>query len=284
MDVGNTPYTLVSPILKRLNAKQLSTLEENSPTLMPESDEVWALLIEKDFADRPYESGIKRQLLTPQSSSMPNRALYHRYSQERELFRDTSARRLRKLTEKLQREKSKNSIVPIEGIIREPIRRRTSNPRRGTPLWGSSGKPKSILGKAMKDMQHRLLMFGAGQKPSFHSTNAGPFQRQKSPSTIPSRPPRPPRQTQLPPQRTQSPVMAPKALIPPQQQPQPGNVSPERPPDTRKRKTQYPIFMPQKRPQTALPPVSREPVHSHTRKQPEHKSSLQRKVRSSLFH
>lgn len=158
-DVGSTPYHLILPVLKRLNAKQLAALEENSPDLAPDTDELWAALVEKDFADRPL--GNRQNMLNGPSSAMPNRDLYMQYLRDRERFLESSAERLRYHTQKLKREKSKNSIVPIQGFIAEPVfrRRALAVPRPMKPV--SKYSNNSILGKAMKDIQHRLLMFGA---------------------------------------------------------------------------------------------------------------------------
>lgn len=157
-DVGSTPYHLILPVLKRLNSKQLAILEENSPELTPDTDEIWAALIEKDFSDRPL--GNRHHMLNGTSSPMPNRDLYMQYLRDRERFLESSAERLRHHTQKLKREKSKNSIVPMQGFIAEPVirRRALAVPRPMKPLCKYSNK--SIMGKAMKDMQHRLLMFG----------------------------------------------------------------------------------------------------------------------------
>lgn len=161
-DVGATPYHLILPVLRRLNAKQLSLLEENSPDLTPDSDDLWALLIEKDFPDRPQST--RRNLLQAKPMRMPNKELYMQYSKDRENFLEGSAQRLRRITQKLQREKSKNSIVPINGIIAEPvIRRRTlAVPRPVKPA--SKYSNNSIMGKAFKDVQNRLLMFGPSKR------------------------------------------------------------------------------------------------------------------------
>lgn len=180
-DVGNTPYHLVRPILKRLNAKQLATLEENSPSVTPESDELWLLLLEKDFPDRPLHAGLKARLLAGEKT-MANKSLYNQYCDEREKFRATSAQRLRRMTEKIQKEKSKNSITPIKGIIREPIRRRVQHSRFGgapAPRFDT----KSILGKARRDMQHRLLMFG-NSRPAEPPKKALPVRPPPQPTTL----------------------------------------------------------------------------------------------------
>lgn len=160
-DVGDIPYPLIKPVLRRFNAKQLCQVELNSPLLTPESDELWAQLIERDFPDRPQ---LKRNLkLDGNDGEMPNKLLYKRYCDERELLRASSAQRLRKMTQKLQKEKLKNSIVPIQGIIREPVIRRHTSMGSLPQVYLKYGK-KSIMGKAMKDMQHRQLMFGKPQR------------------------------------------------------------------------------------------------------------------------
>lgn len=157
-DVGAAPYHLIQPALRRLNAKQLALLEENSSGITPDSDELWGLLVEKDFADRPL--GSRRNLAAVSISQMPNKDLYMQYSKDREKFRENSALRLRRITEKLQREKSKNSIVPLQEIIAEPVvhRRTLAVPRpvKSAQKYANN----SIMGKAFKDMEHRLLMFG----------------------------------------------------------------------------------------------------------------------------
>ncbi|SGZ47444.1 CIC11C00000002500 [Sungouiella intermedia] len=161
-DVGDIPYHRVKPVLKRLNAKQLIAVEENSPAIMPESDELWSGLIERDFPDRPSKA--KFNLVSPEDDAMPNKSLYEKYADEREELRASSAQRLRKMTQKLQKEKSRNSIVPIQGIMREPVvRRRMPAMSLATPLYSKYGS-KSILGKAMKDVQHRHLMFKSSSR------------------------------------------------------------------------------------------------------------------------
>lgn len=159
--MGDTPFHLVKPILKRLNAKQLALLESNSLNIMPQSDELWGELIERDFPDRPpYQAKSARQsALDP----MPRKTLYCQYSEDKAKFLATSAQRLRTMTEKLQREKTKNSIVTVLGILADPtIRRRPTLTRQ--PY--AKAQPKLILGKARRDVSQRSLMFnGANRRP-----------------------------------------------------------------------------------------------------------------------
>lgn len=172
-DVGSTPYHIVRPILRRLNAKQLSTVESNSPLVTPDSDELWQTLIEKDFPDRALPNPSKRGLIADSGEKMPTKALYDQYVNEREQLRASSAQRLRNFNQRLQKEKSRNMIVPLKGIVHEPMRRRIAQPfqpyNRGAP------RSRTILGKAMRDIQHRLLIFLGGTRHDPYRV----FERQK---------------------------------------------------------------------------------------------------------
>lgn len=164
-DVGDTPYHLVRPILKRLNAKQLAQLETNSPTLLPHSDELWGSLVERDFADRPCSPAKSRFSGSTENNRMPLRALYQKYALERDRFRATSADRLRKMTDKLRREKLKNSITTVQEVLADPTIRRRNTQYMSARNSYHKPRPTSILGRARRDVLQRLLMFGGANKP-----------------------------------------------------------------------------------------------------------------------
>lgn len=168
-DVGTTPFHLLSPVLERMNAKQLSTIETSSPHLIPLSDSLWPNLIEKDFPDRPIYS--KRRPVPILSSTkrtdgdlfderMPNRSLYYQYSQERDAFRDDLAQRLRRITQRLKQEKEAKAIVAVPTLLRDPTvnsRKRMYNGAAGRNT--TSYQLNTILGKARRELKNRLMMF-----------------------------------------------------------------------------------------------------------------------------
>ncbi|CUM67828.1 uncharacterized protein PRCAT00005535001 [Priceomyces carsonii] len=164
-DVGGTPFHLLRPVLMKMSAKQLNQIELQSPQIMPFSDELWPALIEREFPDRPPISKGKMR----QSQEMPNKTLFYRYDKERELLRNDSAQRLRKMTEKLKKEKSANSIVSVSHVLRDPTVKRRRNYSDGYTRSTPSAKKNSILLKARKDLQNRSLMFpGYSQKVKSH--------------------------------------------------------------------------------------------------------------------
>lgn len=171
-DIGDLPYHLVKPILMKMNAKQLQVVELNSSQLLPYSDELWVELIKRDFPNRPIYNNKHRKrgnskmttpspLLSPSSvsttsptttptapSGMANKQLYLQYNQEQELFRKDSTERLKNFTKNLQRQKSENSVVEVEQILRDPVIKSSSK-----------GPRNSILNKAKRELQNRSLMF-----------------------------------------------------------------------------------------------------------------------------
>lgn len=173
-DVGATPFHLLIPVLRKMNAKQLGQIEELSPQITPESDELWTNLVKKEFPDRPIlannigstKNKSKRSSMVATAvagrpllfCNMPMKSLYFKYSDERESFREDSAERLRKITQRLKREKSANSIVSVPELLRDPTVRRQRHDG-GSGYSHSYGPKNSILNKARKEIRNRSLMF-----------------------------------------------------------------------------------------------------------------------------
>lgn len=159
-DVGNAPFHLLKPVLKRMSVKQLKQIEQQNPHLEPESDVLWVSLLKKEFPDRP--ANITSIALGPHET-MPHRALYFKYENERELFRKDSAARLRNMTEKLKKQKTANSIVAVPQLLKDPtVKRRTynmTNSGYGFSRQTQGANKNSILSKARKDLRSRNLMF-----------------------------------------------------------------------------------------------------------------------------
>ncbi|ODV80383.1 uncharacterized protein CANTADRAFT_49873, partial [Suhomyces tanzawaensis NRRL Y-17324] len=156
-DIGATPFHLLAPVLERMNAKQLNQIESTSPQIVPESDKLWRILIEKDFPNRPLPT--KKAVET---EVMPNRAAYHKYLEDRESFRNDLARRLRRITEKLKLEKSANKIVKVQELLKDPTvkRKNWSGSPGGFPRFNTPAiRGNSILSKARRDLQNRSMMF-----------------------------------------------------------------------------------------------------------------------------
>lgn len=174
-DIGLTPFHLLKPILKKMNAKQLELVESTSPQIEAHSDILWISLIERDFPDRPLlQNKFDRKKLPTLSKSsqstspMPNKHLYFKYLQDREDFRKDSAQRLRNITKQLKLKKSENSIISVPELLKDPTVRRSryhngnSSYLQGNGRYNfsySNGPKNSILNKAKRDVQTRSINF-----------------------------------------------------------------------------------------------------------------------------
>lgn len=100
-DVGDAPFDLVMPILKKMPAWQLDEIESQCPHIRKRSGELWKRLIGKDFADRPM----------PASEFRHN---YRKYYKEKQAHLKNASLRLREGMQKLEQEKASRKITPLE--------------------------------------------------------------------------------------------------------------------------------------------------------------------------
>lgn len=54
-DVGDAPYNLIRPILRKVQAEQLLQIERNSPHIEQKSQEVWEYFIRRDFQEKGFK-------------------------------------------------------------------------------------------------------------------------------------------------------------------------------------------------------------------------------------
>ncbi|KNZ79340.1 Elongin-A [Termitomyces sp. J132] len=131
-------YRLVRPILERCNAEQLLRLEENSPHLENDTQDIWKRLCHEDFslAIERYSMG---------SEDNPRSWKDHYF-----FLREAEARRLEEASAKLRNqrlvaeERKKEREVKITDRLPPPKRQRTGG-------WGSSPAPKSLFQKTRSD-------------------------------------------------------------------------------------------------------------------------------------
>ncbi|KAI3407046.2 hypothetical protein KGF56_000134 [Candida oxycetoniae] len=151
-DVGATPYHLLEPVLLLMSSRQLNQLENLSTQLMPQSDKLWKYLIEKDFSDRPLELGLANA-----NMDMPYKSLYYKYFEQRDEFRRNSVKRLRHMQQSLMKEKTKNKVVAVNGVLRDPSRK--TRPQHSEIRRRMVNK-NTIMARATRDVMTRSLMFG----------------------------------------------------------------------------------------------------------------------------
>ncbi|KAG0152115.1 hypothetical protein CROQUDRAFT_35763 [Cronartium quercuum f. sp. fusiforme G11] len=106
IDVGNCSYGLIRPILFACPPDQLAEIEDRSPHLMLESDEIWALHLKRDYPSETASSPVKHTLSTSTSSECdlqevdlpPNRLKYFDTRASKEQALASASARLRERT------------------------------------------------------------------------------------------------------------------------------------------------------------------------------------------
>lgn len=180
-NVGSLPFELVEPILKKIKAEQLETIEKNCPQIRANSELLWKRLIETDFTNRVVPGKDFRKT-------------YARYHKEKQKHLNVAKQRLR--LNMMQQEKEKEAKKTIQ-LQKDPIAE-----RKKQRVKMSSRAP---AGSRYLHQTYNALK----QKGSLFSKNNMKFE----PSSVPSQPVKPhlQQQQQLS-QRAQSPTSIKKPI------------------------------------------------------------------------
>lgn len=139
-DVGDAPYDLVEPVLRKMSAKQLVDIEKNSPQIKVRSDDLWRRLIMKDFPDRPV----------PQSRF---RKTYSKYFKEKEAHLQNASIRLREGMKKFEEEKAARTITSLE------VDPRAAKARAKFKSSSAAPSGSRLIQKAMQSARTKGPMF-----------------------------------------------------------------------------------------------------------------------------
>ncbi|PLW29841.1 hypothetical protein PCANC_20132 [Puccinia coronata f. sp. avenae] len=75
VEVGNCPYRLIRPVLFACQPDQLAHIEDCSPHLMLDSDEIWAVYLSRDFPNEPLHPATATNAAGSCSPGPPSQAL-----------------------------------------------------------------------------------------------------------------------------------------------------------------------------------------------------------------
>lgn len=185
VDIGCARYEIVEPILRRLNGRQLAEIESRCPSVRKHSDDLWRLLIQREFPERA---------LPPP----PYRNAYYTLCQDKETQMVAARERLRANQRQYEAQKEASTVVALAEV---PARA-----RHDMPLNSSVSSYRS---KTMQQVARQMRSSNMRRPPpalSLHqSRNTKPLRpvpvavgsRQGSPtrtvhSSSPATPQRPP--------------------------------------------------------------------------------------------
>jgi hypothetical protein len=144
VDVGDAPYDLAQPILKKVSAKQLAEIESNCPQIKLRSEEIWKLFIMRDFSDRPVPTTKFRKT-------------YAKYYREKEAHLKDASVRLKEGLEKFKQEKASRTITTIRSED-DPLAARARAKRKAS----SAAPPGSrLIQKALQAARAKGPIFSS---------------------------------------------------------------------------------------------------------------------------
>lgn len=102
-DIGCARYEIVRPILQRLNGRQLNEIENRCPHIRHQSDDLWRLLIQREFPER---------VLPPP----PYRSAYYALCQDKETQMTAARERLRANQRQYEAQKEASTVVALTEV------------------------------------------------------------------------------------------------------------------------------------------------------------------------
>ncbi|KAG5357947.1 Elongin-A [Yarrowia sp. B02] len=170
-DIGDTPYHLIEPVLRKFKCRQMLHIESISPHIARDSEPVWKHFISRDFSDRPLPKKNFKET-------------YLRYQEEKEARLKESSDRLKR---NIAREQQRKSEIMITQLDVDP--RAESSQRRQYMQRAKS----SVVGRLRLEMRSKGSMFSPSN-PTFLETNRKSFfdrSNRNQPRDPPREPPAP---------------------------------------------------------------------------------------------
>ncbi|GAA5993002.1 hypothetical protein JCM5350_004315 [Sporobolomyces pararoseus] len=159
-DVGDCPYEVLSNVLKLSTASQLSEIEENSPHLAPNTNDIWKQLCVNDFIEirKLVEDG---KLNHPETDDESWKSRYYEEEEKKQIKMKLVLEKLRGQYNELDEKKQSRQVQSIDGLRLEKRRKLTSG--NGGSL--SSQRPKSMLQKARHNTKAITSIYAPKRKP-----------------------------------------------------------------------------------------------------------------------
>ncbi|KAA1078020.1 hypothetical protein PGT21_026891 [Puccinia graminis f. sp. tritici] len=203
LEVGNCPYRTIRPVLIACNPDQLAHIEDSSPHLMLDSDEIWQHFLSRDFPNEPaippstrpsspapFPSGEDEEDLN-EVELPPNRLLYFKTRLAKEEALASASARLREKVQASRSDQHKRKAI-FTGLTDYGAGSKKKK-LNGSKSWGSyTPTGKTLAEKARQQVKKSAAVYANAVKvkASLISTpNTAPKQPVSRPVNNP--PPRP---------------------------------------------------------------------------------------------
>lgn len=132
-DVGDTPYELLRPCLRKIaDPQQLRTIEIASPHIADSSAELWQAFIKRDIPN------YKDKLVEPKNPRSWWK-VYRKLWREEQATREQQERELKEVLDGKKREKEANTTQFLNAVVQQPERQKKMLDGNVNPKAGSFG-------------------------------------------------------------------------------------------------------------------------------------------------
>ncbi|KAK9322511.1 RNA polymerase II transcription factor SIII subunit A-domain-containing protein [Lipomyces orientalis] len=140
LDIGDIPYDIIKPVLSRMGPSQLLAVEQNSPHIQPESDELWESILRHTFSEQEVQE------LKVRKKGDVRQQYYSLLDARRQRLKKTSEK-VKAQYEALEREKAQKRIVTLD-IFEDPMEAQRRKKRLLQQSSASALKKMSVVKRA----------------------------------------------------------------------------------------------------------------------------------------
>lgn len=199
VEVGNCPYRLIRPVLFACQPEQLAYIEDQSPHLMLDSDEIWALHLSRDFPNEPVTPPVVRaSSLEPLEQGLdsdcprevdlpPNRITYFKTRLAKEEALASASARLRERFQATRSDQQKRRAI-FTGLTDygSGSKKKKLN---GSKSWGShTPAGKTLAEKARQQVKKSAAVYANAVRAKASPVNPTYDPRPAVRTSLPSRP------------------------------------------------------------------------------------------------
>ncbi|KAK9234594.1 RNA polymerase II transcription factor SIII subunit A-domain-containing protein [Lipomyces kononenkoae] len=150
VDVGDIPYDIIKPVLSGMAPSQLIAIEEKSPHIKPETDELWEGFIRHTFREQEIQQSKVRKIGDV-------RKQYYMLLEARRLRLKKTSERVKAQYDALEREKAQKRIVTLD-VFEDPMEAQRRKKRLLQQSSAASLKKMSVVKRArMESMSNPIF-------------------------------------------------------------------------------------------------------------------------------
>ncbi|KAK9367837.1 RNA polymerase II transcription factor SIII subunit A-domain-containing protein [Lipomyces kononenkoae] len=173
VDVGDIPYDIIKPVLSRMTPSQLIAIEQKSPHIIPESNELWEGFLRRSFSEEEIKDVTARKVRDV-------RKQYFMLLEARRLRLKKTSEKVKAQYEALEREKAQKRIVTLD-IFEDPMEAQRRKKRLLQHSSAAALKKMSVVKRARMESMSNPIFSSDNIKITSTANNAsGPMSHEEA--------------------------------------------------------------------------------------------------------